>query len=55
MKKIKFVIETGFVGCDIEDVAEFNDDVTEEELDEYLDDLKNNIVGTYYEIDDDEE
>ncbi len=39
MKKIKFVIETGFINCDYEIVEEFPDDVTEEQLNDYAEQL----------------
>ena len=34
MKKFKFYVDTGFVGSQREDTFEFDDDVTEEEINE---------------------
>ncbi len=39
MKKIKFVIETGFINCDYEIIEEFPDDVTDEDLAEHAEEL----------------
>lgn len=39
MKKIRFVVHTGYVGCDHEIEELFDDDVTDEELEEYLTDF----------------
>lgn len=36
MKKVKFYIDTGFVGSEIEEIREYEDDVTEEEIEQDL-------------------
>lgn len=34
MRKISFWINTGFAGCDYEETMEFDDSITDEQLDE---------------------
>jgi len=54
MKTYKFVVETGYVGAEHEEVFEFEDDVTEKELDKCLNDYIHECVEGYYkEIGDD--
>lgn len=44
MKKVHFHISTGFYGATYDDVEEFDDDVTEEELYDYLEAFVNNNI-----------
>lgn len=44
MKKIHFYISTGFATAEYNDIVEFDDNVTEEELDEYLDEFVNSHI-----------
>lgn len=48
MKKVKFYIDTGFVGCDIEEIMEYEDDVTEEEIEEDLECWKDERINYGY-------
>lgn len=48
MKKIKFVIDTGYVSCQHEIEVEFEDDVTEEELEQCARDLVWEYVSVSY-------
>jgi hypothetical protein len=49
MKKIKFVLNTGFYGCAHEEIVEFDDDITEEELWDYYNEWKEEQVEGYWE------
>lgn len=51
MKKFRFEIDTGFVSCTHEVEEEFEDDVTEEELNDYADALVHEFINVaYYEV-----
>lgn len=51
MKKIRFWAETGYVGATYEDIVEYPDDVTEEELDRDADEwITNYIEYGYHEV-----
>lgn len=55
MKKYKFWIETGVVGADFYEINEVEDNVTEETLEEYMQNfLHNQISYGYYEVEDEE-
>lgn len=54
MKKVKFVLNTGFAGAVHEDVVEFEDDVTENDLWNYYNDWKDEQVEGYWEEVEDE-
>lgn len=51
MKYIKFTCSNGYCGCDEEFYETFNDDVTEDEIEDVGEDLLNNLYG-FYEPDD---
>lgn len=55
MKNIKFVIETGYVNADWEETVRFNDDVTDEELEKYMENMRDRYINTYYEEVDEED
>lgn len=42
MKRIKFYLGTGYAGCSHEEIFEFDDDATEEEINDSFEDWKNN-------------
>lgn len=49
MKKVHFHIGTGYAGAEYDEVEEFDDDVSEKELDEYLKDfVSNNIEPSWW-------
>lgn len=51
MRTIRWVLETGIAGCDIEDEFEVDDDTTNEEIDEIAKDTAfNNIGWSWYEV-----
>ena len=51
MRKISFWINTGFAGCDYEEIMEFDDNTTDKELDEEAKIfLTNNIDFGWYEV-----
>jgi len=53
MKKYKFYIETGYAGCNYEEILELDDDITEKSLEEIVNDfLINHIDYGYYEVSD---
>lgn len=45
MRKVKFYLETGYVGCVFEDIREYPDDVSEEEIESDLDEWKENQIS----------
>lgn len=49
MKNIKFAMETDLVGCGSEEIFEFDDDVTDEEIEEELKDWVWNQIDAWYE------
>jgi len=55
MKKYKFTLSIGISNSKQEDVFEFDDDVTKEELEEwYIDWMNNNLDGGWHEVEEDE-
>lgn len=50
MKRIKFHLNTGFPGVEHEEVIEFDDDASEEEIEETYQDWKNDRIDGYWEI-----
>ena len=51
MRTIKWVLETGVAGCNIEDEFEIDDNTTDEEIDEIAKDAAfNNIGWSWYEV-----
>ena len=49
MKKVHFYISIGFHGANYDEVVEFDDDVTEEELYDYLESfVDNNIESSWW-------
>lgn len=49
MKKVHFHINTGYAGVEYDEVVEFDDNVSEEELVEYLEDfVSNNIEPSWW-------
>ena len=55
MKKIKFAMQMDLVKCEREEVFEFEDDVTDEELEEELKEWAWNWMDIWYEeVDSDE-
>ena len=54
MRTIKWVLETGVAGCNIEDEFEVDDNTTDEEIDELAKDaVFSNIGWSWYEAKDD--
>lgn len=54
MRKIRLWIETGFAGCNYEDVIEIEDDSTDKDIEiEMLAFLQNNIDYGWCEVEDD--
>jgi hypothetical protein len=52
MKRYVFHFTNGFVGCDAETEEDFDDDVTEKELEEYLDfHIDNHTEAWWEEVD----
>lgn len=45
MKKIKLFVDTGWAGCDHEEIVEVNDNITEEELDEMAEDFRSECIS----------
>ena len=52
MKKIRFYLNKGNVHGNIEDIIEFEDDATGEEIQEAFDDWLNNLDMGWHEIED---
>lgn len=48
MRKYKFVLETGYVGCAQEEIFEFPENITDEQLEEELKDWVWNIISASY-------
>ena len=49
MKKVHSHINIGYAGAEYDEVEEFDDNVSEEELDEYLEDfVSNNIESSWW-------
>ena len=48
VKKVKFVIDTGYVGCKHEVTDEFPDDITDYELEVYARDLVWEYINVCY-------
>ncbi len=44
MRKVKFYLGTGFANATHEDVIEFEDGTTDEEITEYFEEWKNNFL-----------
>lgn len=57
MKKIRMFLNTGFVGCKRSEVVEFEDEATEEEIDEYCKEWMHEHIeyGWHEETEDDNE
>ena len=49
-----FHIDTGYAGAEYDEVEEFDDDVSEEELDEYLEDFMSNHIESSWWFEDEE-
>lgn len=47
--KYKFVVSIGYHCADYEDTIEFDHEPTDEELNETLEDMRNNYDNSYYE------
>lgn len=45
MRKVKFYLETGYAGCNFEDIREYPDYVSEEEIESDLDEWKENQIS----------
>lgn len=54
MKKVHFRINTGYAGAKYDEVEEFDDNVSEEELDEYLEDFVSNNIELSWWFEDEE-
>ena len=54
MKKVRFHINTGYADAEYDDVEEFDDNVSEEELDEYLEDFASNNIESSWRFEDEE-
>lgn len=55
MKRFKFTISTMYVGSDDYEIVEFDDDATEEEIQEvYVDWVMETNRGTFYETEEEE-
>lgn len=53
MKKIKFYLDTGFAGCSHEEVFEYEDNVSEEEINEDFEMWKNDrLDASWWEVED---
>lgn len=50
MKRIKVHLNVGFPGTAHEDIIEFDDDASEEEIEEAYRDWKNDRIDGYWEI-----
>lgn len=48
MKKFRFVVDTGFINCKHEIEEEFEDNVTEEEFDNYLQNVIDDYITGYW-------
>ncbi len=46
MRKVKFYLGTGFSGASHEEIMEYEDDVTDEEISEDFEDWKNDRLDT---------
>lgn len=56
MRKIKFHIDTGFSGCDHEDIVEYDDDITDKELEEDAKTFLHDMIEYWWEeIEEDED
>ena len=50
MKRVKFYCDIGYVGCEKEEIVEYEDDVSEKDIDaDFQDWLWNNIDAGWYE------
>ena len=54
MKKVHFHIDTGYSGVTYDEVEEFDDDVSEEELYDYLEDFVSNNIDSSWWFEDEE-
>lgn len=54
MKRVHFHIGTGYVGAEYDEVEEFDDDVSEEELYDYLEDFVSNNIESPWWFEDEE-
>lgn len=51
MKKIKFYLGTGFAGCSYEEIFEYEDDATEEEISDDFEVWKNDrLDASWWEV-----
>lgn len=46
--KVKFIVETGYTGCNHEVIEEVDDDMTEEELNQYATEILFEYVNVSY-------
>lgn len=54
MRRVKFCLETGFAGCSHEEIMEFEDNTTDEEIEECYEDWKNNKLScSWWDIEED--
>lgn len=52
MRKVKFYLGTGFAGASHEDIIEFEDGTTDEEITEYFEEWKNNFLdASWWDVD----
>lgn len=49
MRKIKFHLNTGYAGCLHEDILEFEDDITEEQIEYELEQWANDQIDAWWE------
>ena len=49
MRRVKFYLSVGIVGADREETVEFDDDTTDEEIDEHLQAWLGNFDSGWYE------
>lgn len=48
--KVEFILDTGFVGATHKVVVDLPDDFREDDLEEYYQDWKNDLISGYYNI-----
>ena len=55
MRKVKFYLGTGFPGASREEIVDFEDDTTDEEIEESFEDWKNNrLDASWWDVEEDE-
>lgn len=52
MRRVKFTLSIGYPGADHEEIVEFDDDTTDEQIEEAYEDWRNNYLdGSWWEVD----